>query len=150
METPKKIPLPERNPKTHAEHRREVFWQITLPMVIGVLMLLVALASIIVLANQSLTDLSRVADVSIIWMILPSLILALIILVMLIGVVYAIISVLRVFPPYARIVQLYFERGKGEVSRTSNKITEPIIRMHSISAAARRLGRLGNKKVKDQ
>ena len=146
METPKKVPLPERNPITHAEHRREVFWQITLPMVLGALMLLVALASLIILANQSLSDLSRVADGSIIWMILPSLILALILLVLLIGLVYAILSVLRVFPPYAHLIQIYFERGNREVSRTTNKITEPIIRMQSISTAARRVGRWGNKK----
>ena len=135
----------ERNPKTHAEHRREVFWQITFPLVIGILVLLAAVAVIILSATRPVTDVGRWADVSLIWLILPSLILALILLVLLIGFVYLISSLLRLIPRYAPIVQLYFEAGKNKVSQLSNLSIEPIVRMRSTWAAVRYAARLGKK-----
>jgi uncharacterized membrane protein len=135
----------ERNPKTHAEHRREVFWQITFPLVIGILVLLAAVAVIILSATRPVTDVGRWADVSLIWLILPSLILALILLVLLIGFVYLISSLLRLIPRYALIVQLYFEAGKNKVSQLSNLSIEPIVRMRSTWAAVRYAARLGKK-----
>jgi uncharacterized membrane protein len=136
----------ERNPKTHAEHRREAFWQITFPLVIGILLLLAAVAVIILSATQPVTDVGRWADVSLMWLILPSLIFALILLVLLIGFVYLISYLLRLIPHYALIVQLYFEAGKNKVSQLSNLSIEPILRIRAIWAAMRYAARLGRKK----
>lgn len=133
--------LPERNPKTHAAHRREVFWQILLPLLIGFLFVLAAIAAIVFFAAQPASELDRWADVSLIWLILPSLFIALIILVILIGFVYAITLLLRLTPRYARIVQLYFEIGKARISQVSNLTIEPILRIRSLSAVLRRFGR---------
>jgi uncharacterized membrane protein len=135
-----------RNPKTHAEHRREVFWQITFPLVIGMLLLLAAVAVIILSATQPVTDVGRWADVSLMWLILPSLFFALILLVLLIGIVYLISYLLRLIPHYALIVQLYFEAGKNKVSQLSNLSIEPFLRMRAIWAAMRYAARLGKKK----
>jgi hypothetical protein len=145
MDTPIKPVYPERNLKTHAKHRVQVFWQITLPLVIGILLLVAAVVAIILSATQPVTDLGRWADVSLIWMILPSLVFALIMLVIMIGLVYAISLLMRIIPRYARIIQLYFEQGKGKVSQLSNLMTEPILWLHSAWAAIRRAGRLGSR-----
>jgi len=139
--------LPERNPLTHAQHRREVFWQITLPFVIGILLVLAAVGAIVFSATQPLTDLGRWADVSLILLILPSLFFALIILVILVGIVYAISMLLRLVPRYARIVQLYFEIGKSKLSQLSNLVVEPFVKTRSIWAVVRRLGRWGNRSL---
>ena len=136
----------ERNPKTHAEHRREAFWQITFPLVIGILLLLAAVAVIILSATQPVTDVGRWADVSLMWLILPSLIFALILLVLLIGFVYLISYLLRLIPHYALVVQLYFEAGKNKISQLSNLSIEPILRIRAIWAAMRYAARLGRKK----
>jgi hypothetical protein len=149
MDTQKRFLLPERNPKTHAEHRREVFWQITLPLAIGLLLLLAAVAAIIFSATQPVTDLERWSDVSLMWMIVPSLFFALIILIVLIGFVYAITFILKIVPRYARVVQLYFELGKGKLSRLSNLSVEPILRVRSIWAVLRLAGRQGDKTTKE-
>jgi len=135
----------DRNPKTHAEHRREVFWQITFPLMIGMLLVLAAVA-IILSAIQPVTDVGRWADVSLMWLILPSLFFALILLVLLVGFVYLISYLLRLIPHYALIVQLYFEAGKNKVSQFSNLIIEPLLRMRSWWAAMRYGARLGKKK----
>jgi hypothetical protein len=136
----------ERNPKTHAEHRREAFWQITFPLVIGILLLLAAVAVIILSATQPVTDVGRWADVSLMWLILPSLFFALILLVLLIGFVYLISYLLRLIPHYALVVQLYFEAGKNKISQLSNLSIEPILRIRAIWAAMRYAARLGRKK----
>lgn len=136
----------ERNPKTYAEHRGQVFWQITLPLVIGILLLLGAVAVIILSATQPVTDLGRWADVSLMWLILPSLFFALILLIILIGFVYLISSLLRLIPHYALIVQLSFEAGKNKVSQLSNLSIEPIVRMRSTWASVRYAVRLGKKR----
>ena len=136
----------ERNPKTHAEHRREAFWQITFPLVIGIPLLLAAVAVIIISATQPVTDVGRWADVSLMWLILPSLIFALILLVLLIGFVYLISYLLRLIPHYALVVQLYFEAGKNKISQLSNLSIEPILRIRAIWAAMRYAARLGRKK----
>jgi len=145
MDTQNQSPHLERNPKTHAEHRRETFWQITFPLMIGILLLLAAVAVIILSATQPVTDVGRWADVSLMWLILPSLFFALILLVLLIGFVYLISFLLRLIPRYALIVQLYFEAGKKKVSQLSNLSIEPILRMRSIWAAVRYAARLGKK-----
>ena len=136
----------ERNPKTHAEHRREAFWQITFPLVIGIPLLLAAVAVIIISATQPVTDVGRWADVSLMWLILPSLFFALILLVLLIGFVYLISYLLRLIPHYALVVQLYFEAGKNKISQLSNLSIEPILRIRAIWAAMRYAARLGRKK----
>ena len=150
MNTPNKRLSAERNPKTHAEHNREVFWQIILPLVIGILLLIAALAAIIFSATLPVTDVGRWADVSLMWLILPSLFFALIILVITIGLVYGVSLLLRVIPRYARIIQLYFEQGKGKISQLTNLMVEPVLRIHSIWAATRRAGRLGKKDTQEQ
>jgi len=127
--------LPERNPQTHAQHRVEVFWQILLPMLVGILLLLAAVAAIVFSALQPVTELSRWAGVSLIWLILPSLFFALILLVILVGVGYGITMLLRITPRYARVIQLYFEVAKNKASQVTDLLTAPIIRIHTTMAA---------------
>ena len=149
MDAPNKLLVPERNPLTHAKHKREVFWQIMLPMLIGVLIVLTVAFLIIFTGPQSSSDLSRWADVSMIWLILPSLFIALIFLIILSAFVYLITVVLRITPRYALIVQLYFEIAKHKVSYYSNRITQPIIKTKGIWAVVRHPGRFVKPPMKD-
>ena len=130
---------------THTQHKREVFWQITLPLVFGILLVLAAVAAIIYSAIQPVTDLERWAGVSLIWIILPNLFFALIMLVIVIALVYAISMLIKIIPRYAYKLQHFFELVKGKASQLTNLMVEPILRLHSISAAARRAAGLGRK-----
>ncbi len=117
----------ERNPKTHAQHRKEVFWQITLPLLVGILLVLAAIAAIIFSAVQPVTGVERWADVSLMWVILPSLLFALIILVIVVGLVVAFTYLLRLLPRYTLKVQHYFEIAQAKVEQITDKIAEPFI-----------------------
>lgn len=143
MDSPTKFLLPERNPITHARHRKEVFWQITIPMAIGVLLFLLVATVVFLSATHEATNLSRWADVSLIWLILPSLFFALLFLVFLTGFIYLIIVFLKLAPNYARIIQQYFEIGKYKIFHFSNLVTRPFIKTRSTWAVVRHLGRIG-------
>ena len=65
--------LPERNPKTHAAHRKEVGWQITLPLIIGCLLLALLMTGVIWSAAGANPELRRWADISLVWTLLPAL-----------------------------------------------------------------------------
>jgi len=143
MNAPNKYPIVERNPITHAKHRREAFWQIIFPMLIGIILVVTVVAVIIFSGTTSTSDLSRWADVSLIWLILPSLFIALIFLTILIAFTYLISVVLKMTPRYARIIQIYFEMGKYRVSHISNQITAPFIKTRSMWAVVRHPGRFG-------
>jgi hypothetical protein len=137
MDTQSRFSHLERNPKTHAEHRREVFWQITLPLVFGILLVLAAVIAIILSATRPVTDLGRWADVSLMWLILPSLFFALLLLILLVGFIFLCSFLLRLVPHYAHILQIYFELAKTKISRLANGSIEPILRISSIWAAMR-------------
>jgi hypothetical protein len=147
MDNQNRVSQQQRNPKTHAEHRREVFWQITLPMLLGVLLILAAVGVIVFLTVQPVTDVGRWADVSLMWLIFPSLFLAFLLLVILIGFIVLVTYILRLIPPYALIVQLYIEQFKGKLSQIFNLSVEPILKIKSLWTAARYAARLGKKEV---
>jgi hypothetical protein len=130
--------LPERNPVTHKAHRREVLWQVTVPLIIGVLVLL-ALA---VLSAMGGTDqVSRWGDVSLIWLILPSLLVALIFLVITAGLAFGVIWLVRVLPGYARQLQALFETVTVKVKQISDLMVEPFLRIQSFIAGVQTLMR---------
>jgi sterol desaturase/sphingolipid hydroxylase (fatty acid hydroxylase superfamily) len=143
MDTHNRFENVERNPKTHAEHRREVFWQISLPLLIGVLLILAIVIGVIFSATQPITEVSRWANISMIWMIMPALFFALLFMIILAGLVYAISVLFHHVPRYAAIVQLYLERGKEKVNQFSNQIVEPILKTRSTWAVVRWIGRRG-------
>jgi len=130
--------LPERNPVTYERHRKEVMWQILVPVLIGTV---IVLALSILATTRTDAQVSKGADVSVIWMITPMLIVALIFLVLLGAIVYGVMSLLGILPGYARLIQDYFDALRVQVGIVSDKAVEPILRIESIKASLRALGR---------
>ena len=137
--------IPERNPTVHAEHRRDTIRQIYLPLIIGIVLVLVVVAAIIIFATYSISNLNRWASVSIIWMILPTMIIALILLVVVLGLLFGITRLLGILPGYSKIVQSYFSQAEGVVSNITDKAVEPFLRLRSAWAVTRRRSKRGNK-----
>lgn len=125
-------PLPERNPETHRAHRREVLLQITLPLVIGVIIVLV-LAVLAALGAPG--NVSRWADVSLIWLIIPMLLVALIFLVVFGGLAFGVFYLIRLIPGYARQVQDFFTLVGAKVKQGSDMAVEPVLRVQSFIAS---------------
>jgi amino acid transporter len=145
MDTLTKSNLPERNPETYAQHKKEVFWQIMFPMLIGIIILFAMLAFIFISVRGGASDLSRYADVSLIWLIIPSLIIALIFLIFLAAIIYLLTVLLQITPRYSHLILLYFEMGKYKLIHLSSQITEPIVKSKSIWAVVRHPGKFVNR-----
>ena len=130
--------FPPRNPFTQQKHRREVFWQITIPLAIGLIIVL-ALAVGVTLASS--TQASRLADVSLIWLILPAMIIALVFLVLTAGLAYGIIWLIGKLPSLTFKIHKFLIQLSVRVRKISDKIAEPVIRVESMKASWRALRR---------
>ena len=129
--TETKRPLPDPNPVTRRKYKRQVFWQIYIPMTICaafsiLLMVLGVLATI--------AGVSKVADIALVWLLGPAIILAIINLVFLVLSIFGVGRVLAVLPPYFRIAQDTLNKYKHQVFSIDEKLTQPIIGVQTISA----------------
>jgi hypothetical protein len=131
---------PPRNPVTHENHRRQVFWQVTIPLVLGLLLIL-GLAVWTVIAVADGESVSLWADISLIYLILPTMLMALIPLLLIAALAYGIIWLNNNLPPYARQAQDAFIRVRVSVQKISDQVVKPIIRLRSAWAGVQALRR---------
>ena len=166
---PKPFVLPERNPLTHARHRKEVFWQITLPVILCALLLVAAITALVVMTvneaqledalatgwyeSERVGDFSpdekamltymrgtthRLSNVSQMWLLAPVLCLALLPMALLVGLVVLSTKLLGVLPGSLRLVQDFMVRLGLRIKTASDAAVRPILKVNSLSAAARR------------
>ena len=131
---------PERNPITHEKHRKEVFWQISFPLIVGAVLILGIVVFSIVAAITG-GDVSEAADKLLIALIIPILIVSLIVIPILIGVAYGVIRLNHILPPNLYQVQLAFESARDYVRVWADKLVEPVLRIQSTLASLKALKR---------
>ncbi|MBN2548783.1 MAG: hypothetical protein JXB15_06485 [Anaerolineales bacterium] len=133
----------ERNPVTYARHRQEVLWQITIPVLAGVILLLALgiLAAVLGTAN----DQSQWADISLIWLIAPTLFMVLILLIITAGIAYGVMRLIDVLPFYTRRLQDFFILLTVRISRLDDKAVEPVLRLKTYRASLSSLGQQVNR-----
>jgi hypothetical protein len=139
MSTLKTTPKMTRNPLTHQRHRREVGLQITLPLTLGgALLLAFSVLAIVALSSEAQ---SQWADVALIWLIVPLLFVAFLILVIVAGLAYLVIMLIEVLPPYSQQMQDFMALVATKVGEVCDKSVEPVLRLQSLSASRRALQR---------
>jgi hypothetical protein len=126
--------LMSRNPKTHLAHKRQVFYQITLPLVIsGVLVLFLGILATQATASKA----STWADISLIMMILPTMISTILFLFLTAGSIFLMVKLLPLIPPYAYFIQEWFAYLASRARVYTDKSVEPIMRVNSFIASTR-------------
>ena len=133
----------ERNPITHEKHRREVLRQITLPLVIGIALILIAA---IFICRSSTAGASVWADISLIWLIVPMLFAGLLFLIILAATAYGVIKLVTVLPFYFKQALDWLIGFNISVAQVGNKVTEPFIRLYVFMAKIEFLGNKVRKK----
>jgi hypothetical protein len=132
MSTPP-FSTPSRNPETHAQHRRQMFWQVFFPLGIGTGVLLGAcVLPIIAVARGG--DVSKWADTSLIWLIVPALFFSLIPLALLGGSVYGVLKLFEKMPGWMFRLQGIFDLVRVKVREYADQAVEPVIRARSFNA----------------
>lgn len=137
MDTDTPHPIKMKNLETRQKHRKEVIWQIFLPLAVGVLLILILMA----VSVSSAVNQSRLADISLMWIILPNLFVALFVIVLLAGMIYGIIKLTSVLPYYLYKVQVFFNQIKAQIQKMDDRMVEPVIKGKSVSASLKKLAR---------
>jgi hypothetical protein len=131
-------PILPRNPITRQRHHREVFWQITLPIIIVSLILLVLAVLTVGLSAESA---STWADISLIYMIVPALLMSLLAMIILAGGIYLTVWLIRMRPFYFFKGHNWFLLVNLRVGRVGDSLAEPFLRVRAWKAGAGALGR---------
>lgn len=131
-----KVNSEARKSVSYRRHQRQRFWQIWLPLIFFILIIL-GVAVLMVLTVTGVNtgiNVSQYGDVSLIWILLPLILLAVIIAAVLFGFVFLNTKILKNLPKYAYPVQKTVFQVSEKVKSISKKIEEPIISIKSVSA----------------
>jgi len=129
-------PPPQRNPVTQAIHRRQVWWQITFPLVI---LALIFLALIVIVSLSGAGYQSRWADISAIWCLCPNLFVLLLCVGSLGGMSYGLFRLQRLLPGKLYGVQKFSLKIRDGVQKASDAAVEPVLKVHSAQASRKAL-----------
>lgn len=113
------------------DHRRQVFWQISAPLAVAVLILgfLGYLASASTFSNfESGT---KYSSISLIWILLPWLLIAFVTIIISAALIFGISRLLSIIPAYALKAQIFIEFLVGKVVYYNDKAAEPVIHIHT-------------------
>lgn len=134
-----KAHIPQPIHESYKKHRRELGWQIILPVVLASL-LIVALIVLINIAtfNQG-GDVARWAAISTIWIIIPLMVVGMVLLVVLGALVYGIKRLLEVTPTYTGLAQDYVHKAASYIRRAADMVVRPVLFLDGVGAGVRRL-----------
>src|SRR3989304_73237 len=83
------------NPQAQARHKQEVLWQITLPLILGIIFFIGASVFVTLGAGS---DASRWADATLVWLIIPWLIVSILVIGVQIGLIYVVVKLIHKLP----------------------------------------------------
>ena len=134
------IPKPEPNPDTQRAHKREAFWQITFPLIVGVVFVII-LSVLTVIAATSGGRITQAADAALIILIVPLMLVTLLFTIIFGAVAFGIIKLNNILPIYTRQAQDAFARVRHQVQVGSDKAVQPFLKIHSFFASLNALKR---------
>lgn len=130
--------LQQRNPITKEAHQRQTFFQIYLPLIIVALIIILFVVLALVAQNENV---SRWADISLIFLISVSLVVTVITIAAIIVLTIYLTRLLKASPYFffevQRITYIIEVRSKA----IGNSIVEPVLRVNSFIAGLRALRR---------
>jgi len=140
-----KAQLPHPEHYSYQQHRKQRNIQIILPVVISILLLIGVVVLISLATFNASGEVERWAAISTIWIVIPIMVVGILILIVLGGLIYLMIRVLHIIPPYTAIAQDYVYRAQGYIIRAADMVAKPIIALNgyleNISAFFRRIKR---------
>ena len=130
-----KIPQPVH--ESYKRHRKELTWQILLPVILSAL-LFVALIVLINIAtfNQG-GDVGRWAAISTIWIVIPVMVAGVVLLAILAALVYLMKELLGITPKYTGIAQDYVNKAAMYVKRGTEMAVKPVLFLDGIGASVK-------------
>jgi hypothetical protein len=126
-----------RNTIAQAQTRRDTWLQIAAPVILAVLVVLVLLVLLILPGGAPVR--SPLADVALILLLLPTLLLGLLLVALLAGLVYLLALGLQRLPPYFKLAQDFVAKAAGQVQGGVKKASDAVLSVRAGVAAAQRM-----------
>ena len=119
-------PLPKRpRPLPDPKHRKQTFWQIWVPLILSILVVLfLCVLASVAAGSPAVTEFSQLSTV---YLVTPVLIIGFVVLVMVSAVVYGLARLLDILPVYTRMTQDFFRQVAAFVRIWSDKIVRPVL-----------------------
>ena len=127
--------LPQPAHESYLKHRKQLAWQIILPMVLTVVLCIALIVLINIATFRDNGDVARWAAVSTIWIVIPIMIGLLIFTALLGGLVYLMYKLLNVTPSYTGLAQDYVNKAAVYIKRGADAAVKPIINLNGILAS---------------
>jgi hypothetical protein len=130
-----KAKLPQPVHESYRRHRKELVWQIILPVVLTALLLIALIVVINIATFRDGGDVARWAAISTIWIVIPIMIGLLVFTALLGGLVYLMQKLLNITPTYTGIAQDYVYIAQGYIKRATEAIVKPVLELNGILAS---------------
>ena len=111
-------------------HKRQFVWQILLPILLVILLGLAVGGLTITASLANASNASLWADVSIIWLLIPALVFALVAIAILGFAIYGLAKVLQVAPTYTGKAQGIFALISALIRKVADGLTKPFVWFH--------------------
>ena len=125
--------------ESYKRHRKELAWQIILPMVLTTILFIGMIVLIYFATFRDNGDVGRWAAISTIWIVIPVMVAGLIFFIILGGIVYLLKYLLNIAPTYMGLAQDFVHKIAGYIKRMADAVVKPVIVLDGIGASMKRL-----------
>jgi energy-coupling factor transporter transmembrane protein EcfT len=132
-----KAKLPQPVHESYKKHRRELAWQIILPMALSVVGFVALIVLIYFATFEGDGDVGRWTAISTIWIVIPVMLAGLILLALIGGLVYLMKRLLNVAPTYTGMAQDYVHIAAGYIKRGTEMAVKPVLFLDGVGASIR-------------
>lgn len=124
-------------------HQKQRFWQILLPF--GLVTVILLGGTILAAFGGGGGQARLWADISLIWLILPALFLALLLLALIIAVIYLLARLTRAVPPVTARIQFFSRRLAEGTRQVADRVVQPVVWLEEAGAMLKTLFRAKGK-----
>ena len=132
-----KAKLPQPMHESYLRHRRQLTWQIVIPVVLTSILLIALIVLINIATFRDNGDVARWAAISTMWIVIPIMIGMLVLLALLGGIIYLLAQLLDVTPRYTGLAQDYVHRAAGIIKRALDAMVKQFIEIQGVLASVR-------------
>jgi hypothetical protein len=125
--------------ESYQRHRRQLVFQIILPMVLAAILFVALIVWVNLATFRGNGDTARWAAVSTIWIFAPIIVVSLIFLALLVGMIYLLARLLGIAPIYTNKAQDLVQKLGVSVRHVADVPVKPVIFLDSVGAAIKAL-----------
>ena len=133
-----KASIPQPAHESYLKHRKQRTWQILVPVIASAVLCLV-MVLLVTTAAFGGADVALWAQISEIWIAIPTMLIFLVIFALLAGMVFLMAKLLSILPTYTFRAQDLTYRLKAAVRRAADAAAKPVITIDALGASINRI-----------